>query len=78
MQQLRAVQESGYSIDSGEYLEDVRSIAVPIKDYTRRVVGTLAVSGPAYRLPAERMQKEVAPLVVKAGNDLSSRLGFNA
>jgi DNA-binding IclR family transcriptional regulator len=78
MQQLRAVQENGYSMDSGEFLEDVRSIAVPIKDYTRHVVGTLAVSGPAYRLPAERMQKEVAPLVLKAGNELSSRLGFNA
>ncbi len=78
MQQLRAVQESGYAIDNGEYLEDVRSIAVPIKDYTRHVVGTLAVSGPAYRLPSERMQKEVAQLVVKAGNELSSRLGFNA
>jgi IclR family KDG regulon transcriptional repressor len=78
MQQLRAVQENGYAIDAGEYLEDVRSIAVPIKDYTRRVVGTLAISGPAYRLSAERMQKEVAPLVVKAGAELSSRLGFNA
>ena len=78
LQQLRAVQENGYSVDTGEYLEDVRSVAVPIKDYTRRVVGTLAISGPAYRLSAERMQKEVAPLVVKAGNDLSSRLGFNA
>jgi DNA-binding IclR family transcriptional regulator len=71
------VQENGYSVDSGEYVEDVRSIAVPINDYTRRVVGTLAVSGPAYRLSTERMQKEVAPLVVKAGRELSSRLGFN-
>src|SRR4051812_28854142 len=49
-QQLRGVQESGFAVDTGEYVEDVRSIAVPIKDYTRRVVGTLAISGPAYRL----------------------------
>ena len=76
-QQLRNVQESGYAVDTGEYVEDVRSIASPIRDYTRRVVGTLAISGPAYRLSSERMQKEVAPLVVKAGRELSSRLGFN-
>jgi IclR family KDG regulon transcriptional repressor len=78
LQQLRGVLEKGYAVDAGEYLEDIRSIAVPIKDYTRRVVGTLAVSGPAYRMTAERMQKEMAPLVVKAGDELASRLGYNA
>jgi IclR family KDG regulon transcriptional repressor len=77
LQQLSTVLEKGYSVDSGEYVEDVRSIAVTIKDYTRQVVGTLAVSGPAYRMSAERIQKEVAPLVVKAGKELSSRLGYN-
>ena len=77
LQQLRTVLEKGYSVDSGEYVEDVRSVAVPIKDYTRQVVGTLAVSGPAFRISAERIQKEMAPLVVKAGKELSSRLGYN-
>ena len=38
---------------------------------------TLAVAGPAYRFQAERIDKELAPLVVKAGRDLSSRLGFD-
>lgn len=78
LQQLSTVLESGYSTDGGEYVEDLRSIAVPIKDYTGRVVGTLAVSGPAYRMPAERMQKEMAPQLLKAGRELSSRLGYNA
>jgi len=41
------------------------------------VVGTLAVVGPAYRFQAERIDKELAPLVLKAGRDLSSRLGFD-
>ena len=78
VQQLRSVSEKGYAVDLGEYVEDVRSIAVPIKDYTGRVVGALAVSGPAYRLTNDRLQKEMAPLVVKAGTELSSRLGHNA
>ena len=78
LQQLRSVTEKGYAVDAGEYLEDIRSIAVPIKDYTRRVVGALAVSGPAYRMTSERIQKETAPLVVKAGNELAARLGYNA
>jgi IclR family KDG regulon transcriptional repressor len=76
-QQLRGVTEKGYAVDTGEYVEDVRSIAVPIKDYTGRVVGALAVSGPAYRMTNERLQKEMAPLVLKAGGELSARLGHN-
>jgi IclR family KDG regulon transcriptional repressor len=77
LQQLRGIAEKGYAVDTGEYVEDVRSIAVPIKDYTGHVVGALAVSGPSYRLSNERLQKEMAPLVVKAGSELSSRLGHN-
>ncbi|MCC6849862.1 MAG: IclR family transcriptional regulator [Deltaproteobacteria bacterium] len=77
LQQLKAAVENGYTVDAGEHVDDVRAVAAPIKDYTGRVVGALAISGPAYRLTAERMQKEFAPLVVKAGQDLSGRLGFH-
>ncbi len=76
-QQLKTVASNGYAIDMGEHVEDVRAVAVPIRDYTRTVVSTLAVAGPAYRFQAERIDKELAPLVVKAGRELSSRLGFD-
>jgi DNA-binding IclR family transcriptional regulator len=76
-QQLRGVASAGYAVDTGEHVEDLRALAVPIRDYTRTVVGTLAVAGPAYRLQIERLEKELAPLVVKAGRELSSRLGFD-
>lgn len=74
---LKGVAEKGFAVDNGEFLVDVRSVAVPVRDYTRNVVGALAVSGPAYRLASERIDKEIVPLVVKAGKDLSSRLGFH-
>jgi DNA-binding IclR family transcriptional regulator len=76
-QQLKSVASQGYAVDMGEHIEDVRAVAVPIRDYTRSVVGTLAVAGPAYRLTAERIDKELAPVVAKAGRELSSRLGFD-
>ena len=76
MQQLRSIAAQGYAIDMGEYVEDVRAVAVPIRDYGRTVVATLALAGPAYRFQAERIEKELAPLVAKAGRDISSRLGF--
>ena len=69
--------KNGYSVDSGEYLDEVSSVAVPIRDYTRSVVGSLAVSGPAYRIPDDRIMSEIAPLILEAGRELSHRLGYN-
>jgi DNA-binding IclR family transcriptional regulator len=77
IEQLGAIANKGYAVDNGEYLTDVRTVAVPIKDYTRTVVGSLAVSGPAYRIPPERVEQEIIPLAIKAGHELSSRLGYN-
>jgi DNA-binding IclR family transcriptional regulator len=76
-EQLKGITSTGYAIDNGEHLTDVHSIAVPIKDYTRTVVGSLVISGPAYRIPQERIQNEIVPLIMKAGRELSSRLGYN-
>jgi IclR family acetate operon transcriptional repressor len=76
-EQLDSVARSGYSIESGEFFEDVAAVAVPIRDYTRSVVGSLAVAGPAYRIPSERISSELAPLILEAGRELSHRLGFN-
>ena len=78
IEQLGTIARSGYAVDNGEYLTDVRTVAVPIKDYTRTVVGSLAVSGPAYRISPERVEQEIIPLAVKSGHELSSRLGYNA
>lgn len=75
-QQLKKIAENGYAVDLGEHIEDVRSVAVPVRDYTRVVVGSLAIAGPAYRLTQERLEKEIVPLMLKAGKDLSTRLGF--
>ena len=66
----------GHSVELGEHITEVHSIAVPIRDYTRNVVGSLAVSGPAYRMNSERIEKEIAPLMQKAGQELSEPTGL--
>ncbi len=73
---LRRVAEVGYGLEIGEHIDDVNAIAVPIRDYTRNVVGTLAIAGPAHRIDSERIERELVPLMRQAGRDLSSRLGF--
>lgn len=77
LEHLKIVADRGWAVEDGEHVADVRSVAVPVRDYTRNVVGALAVSGPAYRIEPDRIEKELAPLVTQAGRDLSSRLGFH-
>jgi DNA-binding IclR family transcriptional regulator len=76
-QHLKQIAAAGHAVDNGEFIADLRSVAAPIRDYTRQLVGSLAISGPGYRLTPERIEKEVVPLVLKAGRELSSRLGYN-
>jgi len=76
MDQVKEVGELGYAVEQGEFMEEVISVAVPIHDYTRTLVGSLAVTGPAHRLTGEKVQKEVVPLILKGGSELSKRLGY--
>ncbi|HEY8368012.1 MAG TPA: IclR family transcriptional regulator [Thermodesulfobacteriota bacterium] len=73
---LKEVAEQGYAVDNREFEPDVKCIAAPIRDYTRRVVGGITVSGPASRLTDERIEKELVPLVKRAGAEISTRLGY--
>ncbi len=73
---LRRVGEVGYALELGEHIADVNAIAVPIRDYTRNVVGSLTLAGPAHRVDDARIERELVPLMQQAGRDLSSRLGF--
>jgi DNA-binding IclR family transcriptional regulator len=75
--ELRQVAEQGYAIDNEELDPGVRCVAAPIRDYTRRIVGAVSVSGPSMRLPDERLEKELIPLVTEASEELSTRLGFH-
>ena len=76
-QELRKVAEQGYAIDNEELDLGVRCVAVPIRDYTRRIVGAVSISGPSMRLNDERIEKELVPLVMQAGEELSTRLGYH-
>jgi DNA-binding IclR family transcriptional regulator len=74
---LKTVIEQGYAIDDEEMDLGVRCIAAPIRDYTRRIVGALSISGPSMRLSNERITSELIPLVLNAAEELSSRLGYH-
>jgi len=74
--ELARVREQGYAFDNEELDQGVRCIAAPIRDYTRRIVGAISISGPSMRIESDRVENELIPLVLKASSDLSPRLGY--
>ncbi|PLX90149.1 MAG: IclR family transcriptional regulator [Desulfuromonas sp.] len=77
MKELSKVAEQGYAIDDEELDLGVRCIAAPIRDYTRRIVGALSISGPSMRITNDRIETELVPLVMEATTELSTRLGYH-
>ncbi|MDX1762740.1 MAG: IclR family transcriptional regulator [bacterium] len=75
--QLAMVRRQGYAIDNEEYESSIKCIAVPVRDHTGKVVAGLSISGPAHRLPAPRIAKELMPSLMTAGQELSKRLGYD-
>ncbi len=76
--ELKKITETGYSIDNEELDTGVRCVAAPIRDYTRRIVGAVSISGPSMRLASERIEKELVPLAKKAAEEISVKLGYHS
>ncbi|MGE5664460.1 MAG: IclR family transcriptional regulator [Deltaproteobacteria bacterium] len=76
LENLRVARDRGYASDLEEFEEGLRCIAAPIRDYTRKVIGALSISGPAHRLNDEKVEGVIGPEVVRCGQDLSRRLGY--
>jgi DNA-binding IclR family transcriptional regulator len=74
---LGLVAERGYAIDDEELDVGVRCVSAPIRDYTRRIVGAVSISGPSMRLSLERIDKELIPLVKRAAEEISFKLGYH-
>ncbi len=75
--ELKKITETGFSIDDEELDTGVRCVGAPIRDYTRRIVGAVSISGPTMRLSLERIEKELVPLAQKAADEISMKLGYH-
>jgi DNA-binding IclR family transcriptional regulator len=73
--QLNEIRERGWAFTSEEREAGLNSLAAPVFGATGRIVATLAVGGPSFRLTAEKAD-EIGPLVATAGMSLSQRLGY--
>lgn len=76
-EQLDLTVSRGYASETGEFREDVASIAVPVRDYTRAVVASLSLAGPTNRID-KAGELALATMLLQAGHGLSARLGLPA
>lgn len=76
LKNLEEAREAGYATDLEEFEEGLHCIASPIRDYTRKVIAAVSVSGPAHRLSVERIAQTIGPEVSRCGKALSTRLGY--
>jgi IclR family acetate operon transcriptional repressor len=64
----------GCAIDDGEYLDDVRCVAAPIRDRSGLVIGSIGVSAPATRMSRGR-DSTLAQHVRDAADHINALLG---
>jgi DNA-binding IclR family transcriptional regulator len=62
--EIGRVRTDGFAIDDGEYMEEVRCVAAPIRDPQGEIVASVGISSPVTRLHAKRMA--IAAVEVKA------------
>ncbi len=75
--ELKRIAEKGYAVENEEAEEDVRSIAVAVRDFSKKTVAAIGIVGPASRLTDARMDKSgIFGLIRESGGELSSHLGF--
>jgi DNA-binding IclR family transcriptional regulator len=71
--ELETVRERGYAVNNQEELEGLQAVAIAVHEPDGSVFGTLDVSGPPYRLPANgQVADQLRPVVTDLEEDLRS------
>jgi len=73
--EIAEVRRTALAVDDGEFDAEVRCAAVPVRDFSGQIIGTIGVSGPVWRLSIEALQKR-ARVVRAAADRLSAEFGF--
>ena len=77
LNELKGARERGYAVENEECDLDVRSIAAPVRDFSKNVIAAVGIVAPANRLGDDRLDAGgVAAKVQEAAMALSLKLGY--
>jgi DNA-binding IclR family transcriptional regulator len=71
---LQLVRQRGYSLDNEEIEEGLKCIGAPVRDYSGKVIASVSIAGPAFRLTKDKIAA-LAQAVVETAHALSTELG---
>lgn len=74
--ELLEVAAAGYATVYEEFEIGLNAIAAPIRDHLGTVIGSVSISGPAFRFKPEEMPGLIDE-VKQAGQDISARMGYS-
>ncbi len=76
---LTRTRERGYAVENEECDADVRSIAAPVRDFSKNVIAAIGIIAPAHRLTDQQLQQGgVVARLQEAVLTLSRKLGFES
>lgn len=70
---LRKVRDKGFAVDNEEYELGLRCVGVPIRNQLGKVVASISVSGPVFRMKKKRIIK-IANFLKEVSQSISSQL----
>ncbi len=71
--ELAKVRAAAFAMDEGEYIEEVRCVAAPIRDPKGAIVASVGISAPLTRFPKQRCLNAAADVMATA-RDISASL----
>lgn len=72
--EIEEVRRTGIAFDDGEFDEEVRCAAMPVRDFSGQVVGAIGISAPVWRLSLRALQSH-ARILAAAARRLSGGFG---
>ncbi|HWG79480.1 MAG TPA: IclR family transcriptional regulator [Stellaceae bacterium] len=75
--EIEEVRRAGIAFDDGEFDNEVRCAAMPVRDFSGQVVGAIGISGPVWRLSIQALQSH-ARILGEAARHLSEAFGAGA
>jgi DNA-binding IclR family transcriptional regulator len=73
---LADIRHKGYAVSRGEREPDAFSVTAPVWDAGGRVVASISISGPNFRLTDKQLKKDIQEILT-ASKEISYKLGYN-
>ena len=75
--ELETIRETEIAFNYEESTEGLNGVGTAITGPTERVIGALSISGPAHRLKDDRLETEMADLLLGAANELELKIKYD-